>query len=153
MISFETAAGRFNYRVAGVALMANRVLLHRREGDDFWTLPGGRPQAMESAGEALRREMREELGVQVTVGRLLWLVENFFTFEGARYHELLLCFEMACGDLASGLDDFEGVEGDRRLLFQWCPLESLAGLPLRPAFLAPALRTLPATPVHVVHED
>ena len=39
---------------------------------------------MESAGAALRREMREELGVHVTVGRLLWLVENFFTFEGAR---------------------------------------------------------------------
>ena len=43
MISFETGAGRFNYGVAGVALTANRVLLHRREGDDFWTLPGGRP--------------------------------------------------------------------------------------------------------------
>ena len=60
---------------------------------------------------------------------------------------------MACGDLASGLDDFEGIEGSTRLSFRWCPLESLATLPLRPAFLAPALRTPPATPVHVVHED
>ena len=153
MISFETPAGRFNYRVAGVAMAAGRVLLHRREGDDFWTLPGGRPEPMEPAGDALRRQMREEQNAPVTVGRLLWLIENFFTFEGQRYHELLLCFEMACGDLASGLDDFEGLEGDSRLLFQWCPLESLARLPLRPAFLAPALRNLPATPVHVVQED
>lgn len=153
MISFETAAGRFNYRVAGVAMAAGRVLLHRREGDDFWTLPGGRPEPMEPAGDALRREMREELNAPVTVGRLLWLIENFFTFEGQRYHELLLCFEMACGDLASGLDDFEGFEGDLPMLFRWCPLDTLQALPIRPAFLAPALRTLPATPVHVVHED
>ena len=153
MISFETTEGRFNYRVAGVAIAAGRVLLHKRDGDDFWTLPGGRPDPMEPAGDALRREMREELGIQVTVGRLLWLVENFFTFEGRRYHELLLCFEMTCGDLASGLDDFEGFEGDRPMLFRWYPLDALEALPVRPVFLAPALRTLPATPVHVVHED
>ena len=153
MISFETTAGRFNFRVAGVALAGGRVLLHQREGDDFWTLPGGRPEPMERAAEALRREMREELGVQVRVDRLLWLVENFFTFEGRRYHELLLCFEMTCGDLASGLDDFEGFEGDRPMLFRWCPLESLEALPVRPAFLAPALRDLPDAPEHLVHGD
>lgn len=154
MISFETPAGWFNYRVAGVAVAANRVLLHQREGDDFWTLPGGRPELMETAGDALRREMREELGVSVTVGRLIWLVEGFFSFEGLRYHELLLCFEMECGDLtAPALDEFEGVEGDRRLLFRWCPLDTLEALPIRPAFLAPALRDPPKTPEHLVNED
>ena len=153
MISFETTAGRFNYRVAGVAISAGRVLLHQREGEDFWTLPGGRPEPMESAGNALRREMREELNAPVTVGRLLWVVENFFPFEGRRYHELLLCFEMTCGDLASGLDDFESFEGDRPMLFRWCPLDTLEALPIRPAFLAPALRDLPKAPEHLVHED
>ena len=152
MLSYDTAAGRFNYRVAGVAIKAGRVLLHQREGDDFWTLPGGRPEPMEPAGDALRREMREELKAPVTVGRLLWLVENFFTFEARRYHELLLCFEMTC-NLASGLDDFEGFEGDLPMLFRWCPLDTLEALPIRPAFLAPALRDVPKAPVHLVHED
>ena len=154
MISFETPAGRFNYRVAGVAMAAGRVLLHRREGDDFWTLPGGRPEPMEPAGDALRREMREELSVPVTVGRLLWLVENFFTFEGRRYHELLLCFEMTCGDLGQRARRLRRL-GRRPadavpVVSRWT---TLAALPIRPAFLAPALRNLPATPVHVVHED
>ena len=154
MISFEAPGGRFNYRVAGVALAAGRVLLHQREGDDFWTLPGGRPELMESAADALRREMREELNVSVTVGRLIWLVEGFFSFEGVRYHELLLCFEMTCSDLSvAALDEFEGAEGDRRLLFRWCPLDGLEALPIRPAFLAPALRDPPKAPEHLVHED
>ena len=153
MISFETPAGRFNYRVAGVAMAAHRVLLHQRAGDDFWTLPGGRPEPMESAGDALRREMREELGIPVTVGRLLWLVENFFTFEGVRHHELLLCFEMACPSLTGDLADLEGAEGARHLLFRWSPLDTLETLPVRPAFLAPALRDLPRAPEHLVYED
>jgi ADP-ribose pyrophosphatase YjhB (NUDIX family) len=153
MISFETPVGRFNYRVAGVAMAADRVLLHQRDGDDFWTLPGGRPEPMESARDALRREMHEELGMAVTVGRLLWLVENFFTFEGVRHHELLLCFEMACGAQPGGLADVEGAEGARRLLFRWCPLDALEALPVRPAFLAPALRNLPQAPEHLVYED
>ena len=153
MISFETPIGRFNYRVAGVAIAGHRVFLHQRAGDDFWTLPGGRPEPMEPAGDALRREMREELGVPVTVGRLLWLVENFFTFEGVRHHELLLCFEMTCTGLPDRFGDTEGVEGDRPLLFRWCPFDTLETLPVRPAFLAPALRDLPQAPEHVVYED
>jgi 8-oxo-dGTP pyrophosphatase MutT (NUDIX family) len=153
MISFETAVGRFNYRVAGVAIAGHRVLLHQRAGDDFWTLPGGRPEPMEPAGDALRREMREELGMPVAVGRLLWLVENFFTFESVRHHELLLCFEMACPGLGSGVADVEGCEGERRLLFRWCSLDTLEALPVRPAFLAPALRNLPQAPEHLVYKD
>ena len=59
-----------HYRVAGVATHGGRVLLHRSENDDFWSLPGGRPQYSESAAAALRREMREELGAEVTVQAL-----------------------------------------------------------------------------------
>jgi ADP-ribose pyrophosphatase YjhB (NUDIX family) len=68
----------FLCRVAGVAVHEGRVLLHRSEHDDFWALPGGRIEVGESSTQALRREMLEEVGAEVTVGRLLWVVENFF---------------------------------------------------------------------------
>jgi ADP-ribose pyrophosphatase YjhB (NUDIX family) len=58
---------RFHYRVAGVVTHARRVLLHRSEIDDFWSLPGGRARLFEAAQDALRREMREELGAEVVV--------------------------------------------------------------------------------------
>jgi ADP-ribose pyrophosphatase YjhB (NUDIX family) len=80
--------------VAGVAIVDGRVLLHQGAGDDFWTLPGGRPEVMETASDALGREMLEETALTVTVSRLLWTVENFFTYGGRQFHELLLCFEM-----------------------------------------------------------
>jgi len=68
----------FLCRVAGVAVVDDRVLLHRSEHDDFWALPGGRLEVGETMTEALRREMREEVEVDVEVGRLLWVIENFF---------------------------------------------------------------------------
>lgn len=37
----------------------------------FWALPGGGREAAESDAEAVAREVREELGVEVEVGRVL----------------------------------------------------------------------------------
>jgi 8-oxo-dGTP pyrophosphatase MutT (NUDIX family) len=47
-----------------------RVLLcHNDRGD--WELPGGRPDRDEDDGACLRREMREETGLEVEVGALV----------------------------------------------------------------------------------
>ena len=50
---------------------------------------------MEDAEKALAREMQEELGVDVCVDRLLWVVENFFNYQDNPYHELGLYFLMS----------------------------------------------------------
>jgi 8-oxo-dGTP pyrophosphatase MutT (NUDIX family) len=61
--------------VKGVcALPDGHVLLcHNHRGD--WELPGGRPEPDESAQECLIREMWEETGLAVRVGRLLGTLE------------------------------------------------------------------------------
>lgn len=82
MIAFEEGEVRFHYRVVGIALNGNRVLLHRAENDDFWTLPGGRVELLEPAHDVLKREMREELEIEIHVERLVWVVENFFQYAG-----------------------------------------------------------------------
>ena len=56
------------------ALPDGRVLLcHNHRGD--WELPGGRPEPDESASECLIRELWEETGLAVRVGRLLGTIE------------------------------------------------------------------------------
>ncbi len=78
MITIEEEGVKFQYRVAGVTMHYGRVLLHRADDEPFWTLPGGRAEMLETAEQTLKREMREELNADVQVGKLLWVIENFF---------------------------------------------------------------------------
>jgi ADP-ribose pyrophosphatase YjhB (NUDIX family) len=156
MITFETPQGRFNYRVAGVAIIDGHVPLHQAAGDDFWTLPGGRPEAMETARDALCREMLEETALTVSVSRLLWIVENFFTYGGKPFHELLFGFEMTVPDSVDPQTEFRGIEGFRgtgrttELTFRWYSLDRLHTVRIEPVFLREALRELPQSITHIV---
>lgn len=159
MIRFEKGNACFNYRIVGVAVHEDAAFLHQAEGDRFWTFPGGRAELGEAAEQTLKREMIEELGVEVEVVRLLWFVENFFRYAEMDYHEIALYFLMrlpsSC-EYLSGPGPFLGHEDEgTKLVFQWFPLrpEVLSGLPLLPSFLQTALRTLPESVQHVVHYD
>ena len=151
---------RFVYRVAGVAVHAGRVLLHRAEDDDFWALPGGRGEMLEPSTETLRREMGEETGLAVTVDRLLWVVENFFDYGKKTYHELGLYFLMTFtpdSPVWTYGQSFEGQElfPDGRvlkLIYQWWPLADLDTITVYPSFLPGGLRQLPATIQHIIHD-
>ncbi|MBI5830039.1 MAG: NUDIX domain-containing protein, partial [Chloroflexi bacterium] len=88
MITFTADNTRFKFRIVGIALHGDRVLLHRLETDDYWSLPGGTGELLEPAADTLRREMLEEMGESVNVDWLVCVVENFFDHEGMRHHEL-----------------------------------------------------------------
>jgi ADP-ribose pyrophosphatase YjhB (NUDIX family) len=80
MLMLRLPGAQFGLRTAAVALQDGYVLLHRSEQDDFWSLPGGRCELLEAAKDAIRREMREELGAEAQVVRLLWILENFLEY-------------------------------------------------------------------------
>jgi 8-oxo-dGTP diphosphatase len=60
--------------VAGLVTRAGEVLITRRRADQAhplaWEFPGGKIESGESPETALARELREELGVRVRVGRI-----------------------------------------------------------------------------------
>jgi 8-oxo-dGTP pyrophosphatase MutT (NUDIX family) len=96
MISLETTAGCFNFRTVGVAIQNEQVLLHRAVHDTWWSLPGGRVELHEPSAEALVREMREEMGVEILVLRLLSVNEHFYVDDVSlrRHHSLGLYYLM-----------------------------------------------------------
>ena len=162
MISFDRGGVRFHYRVAAVCIHDGYVLLHRADRDDYWALPGGRCELGESSDETLRREMHEELHVTVTVGRLLWVVENFFTLVGIAYHELALLYAIdlpADHAYLNKMHTHYGVEDQSTngkpytLIYEWVPVASLPDVILHPSFLRTALRDVPVSTEHIVQRD
>lgn len=80
---------------AGVIIEDGRVLITQRKAGGhlagMWEFPGGKVEAGEDPREALRRELREELGIETEVGEILDV--TFHRYADADKPVLLLFFE------------------------------------------------------------
>lgn len=158
MINFDRGNNRFNYRIVGVVINGDKVLVHKAETDNFWTFPGGRAEFGETAEETIKREIKEELGLDIKVSRLLWFVENFFNYQEKNYHEIALYFLIEFPPSNNYLfekEDFLGLEKDTKLIFKWVKKdrETLSNLPLFPIFLQRNIETLPSVIEHIIEDD
>ncbi len=79
-------------RVTGVVIEDGRILLldQDTEATRSWSLPGGKVEEGESLAAALVREMREETGLEVEPGRLLYVCDHL---PGSGVHIVHVTFE------------------------------------------------------------
>lgn len=119
----------------------NRVALIRRvrDGRTYYLFPGGGVEPGETPEEAAAREAREELGVEVEVGPLV------FEDSYAGTHFVYFDARIVGGEFGTGLwpDHAErSAEESRRAgTYEavWVPLDRLRALDVRPATLAAML--------------
>lgn len=155
MISFDRGTTRFQVRAAAIIRRNGYVLIHRSTTEDFWTLPGGRVELMESGSEALARELQEELGVTAEIGPLAILMEDLFRYEGRAIHELgfyypaeiPLSFPFATDAICHRVED-----GGSTLEFMWVRNDAaaLTARPLLPTELRGSMAELGPYPIHMV---
>ena len=77
--------------VAAIIIKDGHVFATQRgygEWQGWWEFPGGKMEAGESPQEALRREIKEELDADVSVGELLETVE----WDYPNFHLTMHCF-------------------------------------------------------------
>ena len=94
-----------------------RVLLTQRPQDGFlgglWELPGGKVEKGESLEEALRRELREELGLrEVTIDTYVGAVRHVYTHFSVRLHLFEAQVRQALGTL-NGPSDARWLQADQ----------------------------------------
>jgi len=68
--------------VAGIVINQNKILIGKRKDEDIgggkWEFPGGKIEIGETNSEALERELYEELGISVKIGKELMNYEHMF---------------------------------------------------------------------------
>ncbi len=127
-------------RVQAVCLFRHEGLLlaiddfDPTKGQPFWVPVGGRVEFGESSRQAIVREIREELGGEISGLDLLGVLENLFTFDGEPGHEIIFVYD-ARFVAASAYDtgSLAGVEGGKEFTAHWIdPSAPAHGRPLYP---------------------
>ena len=123
----RTARRQLRIRVAVCLVDADRILLvvHQKAGRHYWLLPGGGVEVGETLADAARREVREETGYDVAVGRLVLVCESL---EPGGRHLVNLVFvgEITDGELRPGRDH-------RLVDARWSAVADLPTLEMYPA--------------------
>ena len=154
-VTFQTDVGRFNYRVAGVLIHENRLLVMTDERSPYYYLPGGRVSMNEESTMAIKREIKEELDVEVEATQLLLIVENFFVEQQSQeqFHEIGMYYLLQLTEediLKRGQEFIMNEGGYKKLSFLWIPLEKIKHLNIYPLFLKERIMNLPQVPEHLV---
>jgi ADP-ribose pyrophosphatase YjhB (NUDIX family) len=141
LVSLASLVNAFNpvtpqLRVAAIIVRGSQILLveHRKRGEHYWVLPGGRLEGLETLEAALRRELHEELSLVVRIGELVIVSEML----APDRHVVNLMFHAEIGEGAEPrLDPADPVLAG----WQWVSTEQLPRLDFRPP-IADAVRAV-----------
>ncbi len=88
--------------VLGIVKRDNKILVSKGydkiKNETFYRSIGGGIEFLENSKEALKREFKEELNIDIKVGDFLGVSENIFTYNGKNAHELIFFYNVDIKD-------------------------------------------------------
>ena len=146
-ILFDHGNARFSYRISAIPVHDRRVLLQCPVGTQEYAFVGGHVAFGETSADTLRRELREELHAEASIGRLIAVGEVYIDWgrcpDGSprHCHQIGLYFlsdvdvsQLPQSDSFHGYDDAGGERFD--LMYRWVPLADLAHMTVYPPEVA-----------------
>ena len=93
-IIIKNGDNSFHSRVRGILEQEGKFLIMRVNEANYFHFPGGHIEIGESSEQATVREIKEEIGVDVIVEKLVCVSEQFFGKVDKRIHETVFYFNV-----------------------------------------------------------
>lgn len=156
-ILFQQRDFIFSYRVGAVLYRDGKILMQRSLGDEGYALPGGQVSFGEFSQKALARELMEETGAAVKIGRLCAVAEVFFQWQKP-CHQVNFYYlaELKNADALpqESFYAYDALGRERRdLEFSWISLKDLDRIKIYPHCIKPYLKKMPDSVVHLQQKD
>ena len=119
--------------ISGFIKKGNKYLVvydPRFNDKGFWRVPGGRPEDDEKVEDTLKREIKEELGLDIKIKRFLGFGQDYVLIRRKGYNRSRVILYFECEVLAGEpkIDNYEATE------LKWVTLDEMKKIkPLEPA--------------------
>lgn len=147
-ILFDVDGVLFSYRVGGVLIKNNKILLTK--GGDDYSLPGGHSQIGETSQETIIREFKEETGLDVEPLIVISTYENFWKWDDKNCHQLCINYRLKMINKNQELipnPDTKGTE------YVWLELEKLKSINLYPIGISDQILNKVNDNTHFIHRE
>ena len=84
---------KLNVRSGIIIIKDNKILLHKNDNKDNYCLPGGGVKFLESSEEAIIREIKEEINLDIKVEEFVTTIESIFEKDGIKFHEIYFIYK------------------------------------------------------------
>lgn len=108
-------------RVTGILIENNSLLLleQKTESNRAWSLPGGKVEVKETLEQALKREMKEETGLDISVGDLVYVCDNILE------NKHILHITFLCKKISGKLGAIPGIDTQKINSVLFVPIDKL----------------------------
>ena len=151
-MTFNTLEGKFNYRVGAIIINDNELLVAKNSKATYFYSVGGRVNYNETCEEAVKREVKEELGIDMEIDRPVFFHEQFFDEKDSKehFHEIAMYYLMKVPDNITDIRCCSVTENGVEEDIIWLPIDSLSDYTIFPRFFATELLNLPKSLKNIV---
>ena len=137
-------------RIVIILVREAEILLmrHRRLGLNYWVLPGGAVKEGETVSDCARREMREETGLEIELGRLVYFADVISPDRRKHHLNLFFLGQILGGEFGVTPAKSPGEHLDEP---RWIPLDHLPKLypPIADRLIEDVRKGFPETAVYL----
>ena len=124
-----------HFRAAGVLIRDNKLFV-QKESNNVCAIPGGHVSFGETSENALIREFKEEIGIDIVVDRLIWVEENFWKWGTKDAHNISFYFLVSLSNDSDLADSFnKPIKDHSDINLQWVTFDEIKELEIYPSYI------------------